>query len=290
MKCPYTWVKASDTGSEAFLIPCGRCGACRHNRRSQWTFRLIQEAKDHTYKWFTTLTYDEDHVPYNEIVDEHGEIHQVHTLRKRDLQLFIKRLRKNQDAYCKANDLPQHKIRYYAVGEYGSNTFRPHYHLILFNVLPRVIHDQTIWGKGFTKTYPLEDGAMHYVTKYHVNKHQSDENDPYDPEFALMSRRPGIGANYLQSNKARHIFGELTYIQNGKFKQSMPSYYKEKIWTEEERKLMRPELIIEADKAYWKEYDRLEALDIKNPHAYMKMSQIYHEQQVKHKAQQKDKL
>ena len=45
---------------------------------------------------------------------------------KRDVQLFVKRLRKNLKKYT------DEKIRYYAVSEYGPKTFRPHYHLLVF--------------------------------------------------------------------------------------------------------------------------------------------------------------
>lgn len=41
---------------------------------------------------------------------------------KRDIQLFLKRLRKNLSKYT------DEKIRYYAVSEYGPKTFRAHYH------------------------------------------------------------------------------------------------------------------------------------------------------------------
>ena len=47
------------------------------------------------------------------------------SLRKRDFQLFMKRLRKKYS---------DDRIRFYACGEYGSETFRPHYHAILFGL------------------------------------------------------------------------------------------------------------------------------------------------------------
>jgi len=48
------------------------------------------------------------------------------TLKKTDIQKFFKRLRK-----CHGK---KHKsIKYYAVGEYGGQTLRPHYHIVIFN-------------------------------------------------------------------------------------------------------------------------------------------------------------
>lgn len=50
----------------------------------------------------------------------------IHYLCKKDLQLFIKRLRKQLSKYS------DEKIRYYAVGEYGPVHFRPHFHLLVW--------------------------------------------------------------------------------------------------------------------------------------------------------------
>ena len=90
------------------VVPCGKCIACLHNKRSDWQFRLRQEHKASKSSMFVTLTYRRKFLP------EGG------SLSKRDLQLFLKRLRKKDESV---------KIRYYAVGEYGSQRKRAHYHL-----------------------------------------------------------------------------------------------------------------------------------------------------------------
>ncbi len=74
-----------------------------------------------------TLTYDDEHLPINDYVDSDGVIHGKPTLRKRDVQLFLKRLRKNYKY--------DNHIKYFCCGEYGGKTFRPHYHLIIFGFL-----------------------------------------------------------------------------------------------------------------------------------------------------------
>ncbi|QXN75303.1 replication initiator protein [Microvirus mar62] len=50
--------------------------------------------------------------------------HHMPYLNARDLDLFLKRLR---------TYYPDETIRYYACGEYGPKTFRPHWHLLLFS-------------------------------------------------------------------------------------------------------------------------------------------------------------
>lgn len=107
-------------------IPCGKCIACRLAYSRQWADRCMLEASFHDSNYFVTLTYDNEHLPLVETIDnDTGEIIHNATLVKRDLQLFFKRLRKA---------LPDCKIRYYACGEYGSQTLRPHYHAIIFGL------------------------------------------------------------------------------------------------------------------------------------------------------------
>ena len=93
--------------------PCGQCRACRVNRARDWAVKIMHETDYYDYSTFMTITYDEENVPY----EFSGDDGLVQTLCKRDLQLFIKRLRKW---------LHPEKIKYYACGEYGSRTHRPH--------------------------------------------------------------------------------------------------------------------------------------------------------------------
>ena len=107
-------------------IPCGRCVGCRLERSRQWANRCMLELQYHESSYFVTLTYDDEHVPvtyYSENVD--GEARSGLTLRARDLQLFMKRLRKEHS---------YERLRFFACGEYGSNSYRPHYHAIIFGL------------------------------------------------------------------------------------------------------------------------------------------------------------
>ena len=106
-------------------IPCGKCIGCRLEYSRQWANRMMLEAKYHSQNWFVTLTYDDLHVPRSYYGDPNsGEALPSLTLRKRDIQLFFKRLRKQTGQ----------NFRYYACGEYGENTHRPHYHFIVFGL------------------------------------------------------------------------------------------------------------------------------------------------------------
>ncbi|UPW40974.1 replication initiator protein [Sigmofec virus UA08Rod_5899] len=107
-------------------IPCGHCIGCRLERSRQWANRCLMELEYHDSAYFVTLTYNDEHVPRSYYADpETGEAQPSLTLSKRDFQLFMKRLRKA---------FPDDKIRFFACGEYGPETFRPHYHAILYGL------------------------------------------------------------------------------------------------------------------------------------------------------------
>ena len=107
-------------------IPCGKCIGCRLDYSRDWANRMMLEASYHEQNYFITLTYDDLHVPKSYYpCPETGEALPSLTLSKRDVQLFLKRLRK----------LTGQQFRYYLCGEYGSTTHRPHYHLIVFGLV-----------------------------------------------------------------------------------------------------------------------------------------------------------
>lgn len=165
---------------------CGQCLPCRINRRRQWMWRQFLESLCHEQNSFITLTYDRRNIPGN------------WSLQPRDLQVFIRELRRVMYPV---------KLRYFGVGEYGEESFRPHYHLSLFGVshfsrssigdFPSTV--ERIWKKGFTSVYEFNHLTAQYVSGYVVKK-LKDRKDGYDwnvPEFARMSNRPGIGAGAM---------------------------------------------------------------------------------------------
>lgn len=195
-------------------VPCGKCPTCKARRVSHWSFRLMQHDKIANSSRFITLTYDTQNVP----ITAKGFM----SLQKRDLQLFFKRLRK---AHGKTNS-----IKYYACGEYGGKTLRPHYHIILFDADIEKI--QPAWNLGHVHYGDVSGASVGYTLKY-INKTKKiplHQNDDRQPEFALMSKK--IGINYLTPQmvnwhkKGKHLYA---VIEDGK-KISLPRYFKDKIW------------------------------------------------------------
>ena len=67
------------------LLPCGKCEYCRKQIADQWATRIELEAKEWDDVIFLTLTYDDEHIPYGEIIKGYQSI-QSQTVNKRDVQ------------------------------------------------------------------------------------------------------------------------------------------------------------------------------------------------------------
>lgn len=180
-------------------LPCGRCIGCRLERSRQWAVRIMHEASLYDSNVFVTLTYDDNHLPSDLSLD------------KSHFQLFMKRLRQEFDG-----------VRYYHCGEYGETTFRPHYHACLFNIdfKDKVFYKRNgpgqmlytsdkltqIWGKGHVIIGDLSFDSAAYVARYCLKKVTGEQADEHykgrQPEYATMSRRPGIGKAWFDKYKS----------------------------------------------------------------------------------------
>lgn len=175
------------------MIPCGKCIGCRLRFRREWAIRCMHEKRLHRESAFLTLTYDEDHLP------------SPPSLSLTDLQLFMKRLRATRPA----------GLRFFACGEYGDTTRRPHYHLLLFNTsfgdmrywkdsesgepLYRSAEVSRLWPAGSNVIGSVTAESAAYVAGYILKKVGPPVVYPAGllPEFRVMSRRPGIGALWI---------------------------------------------------------------------------------------------
>ena len=206
-------------------VPCGRCAFCLQNRRSQWMFRIHHEMRHQKHPgWFITMTYDDRYVPKKD---------GVLSLRFRDVQLFLKQVRKAK-YYCK----------YICVGEYGGETERPHYHILLWTDADP-IRLEAIWHRGHFYVGKLEMASAMYTLKYIIQPKQKLDPSREKPR-AQFSR--GLGLDFLTKAQYEHLTSDynnpetFSVIDNRKV--AVPLYYKRKIFTKEQ---MRKE----ASKTKW---------------------------------------
>lgn len=201
--------------SQSVVVSCGQCLECLKQRSIEWSFRIMDEAKLYPLNCFITLTFSPEYLPLD------GSIS------KRDVQLFMKRLRKFVFPL---------KIRFFASGEYGSKRLRPHYHIIIFGYdfpdkyffkydgktkLYRSPSLEKLWTFGFSSVGEVTYDSALYCAKYMQKvQFQSFRKLSLTEPFILMSNRPGIGyaSAYNVDLKSLKIY------RNGKFSK-IPRYY-----------------------------------------------------------------
>ena len=233
-------------------VPCGKCEGCKLDHANEWATRIFCEMKYHKEACFVTLTYNNEKLPIN----DKG----YPTLKKRDVQLFFKRLSKKYP-----------NIRKLYCGEMGPKTHRPHYHCIILGYKPKDLkvyktnHKeqilwkskelQKIWGKGFVVIGDCNYETACYVARYvqkkaGIEKRQTEyyydifgkkrrkyikvNETGQEPEFIEMSRKPGIGYQYWQDNKEliKQQNGILVKCNDKIILKKLPRYYK-KLWEAE---------------------------------------------------------
>mgnify|MGYP000523342266 CR=1 FL=1 len=218
-------------GGKNITLPCRICMPCRVNHAQEWTFRIQSEMKFAKTAHFLTLTYDDENITRNDL--GYG------VLVKKDFQKFLKRLRFNikrmEDDLIK--ELPPNSftrfppVRYYLVGEYGEESYRPHGHAIIFNVPKSILEQiQQIWKHGFVKVGTVTTSSIRYVTKY-ITKWDSRDLDIKEltPPFNLMSL--GLGGKYVNEESIEYHsrIGNSAVIRKGEQIIKLPSYYKNKV-------------------------------------------------------------
>lgn len=249
MRCikPLTLRDAED---RARTVPCGRCNFCLMSYRMDWTIRIIQEQQEAGEAHFLTLTYQDDYLDYS----PSG----LPQLDKTHLQKFFKRLRKRNAKYSKKS------IRYFAIGEYGETYERPHYHAIIFNMHSHSVQAlHNLWPVGFHRLGTVTVASIHYVTGYLINRYH-DYGDR-NPPFAVQSRKPGLGHNYLlQYAKWNRPTDDEQYWRNytkiAGYTNRLPRYYRDKIFNREERDWLNWTAAQKFDASLRSEIRRLEKL------------------------------
>ena len=215
-------------------LACGQCIGCRLEKSRQWAARCMHEAQLYEDNCFITLTFN---------TEELEKRKNPWSVDVKDFQLFMKRLRKKYNGQT---------IRYYHCGEYGELSNRPHYHACLFNFnFPdRELYKYTsqghalytsnvlseLWPYGFSTIGELTFESAAYTARYVMKKitgknaedHYIDQDGVIiKPEYTTMSRRPGIGMNWIKKYKDDVYPSDVVVVNGTKVKP--PRYYDNKL-------------------------------------------------------------
>lgn len=203
-------------------IACGQCIECMKAKAREWQIRMSEEIRTNKNGQFVTLTFNEESLEDLRKETETGDENEIATLAVRR---FLERWRKK---YKKS-------VRHWLVTELGHNgTERIHLHGIIFTDKKEEI--ERIWQYGWVYIGQfVNERTVNYIIKY-IHKMDSDHKE-YKPKV-LCSK--GIGSNYInridsKNNKYRGKNTEETYKFRNGLKSKIPIYYRNKIYSEEER-------------------------------------------------------
>ncbi len=239
-------------------VPCGQCIGCRLQKASQWATRCIHEASLYEDNSFVTLTYSPAYLP------EDSSIHKSHLknfIRRLHVQYSEKEIRYygcGEYGECCKNCGKSKQICYKVCGKWETSIGRPHYHILLFN---HDFHDKEIlqgasykrltshfssgpvcdlyrsptleklWPFGYSTIGEVTIDSAGYVARYVMKKITgSQQKDHYNdklPEFAKMSRTPGIGKPWLD-RYFNDVYPKDYFHINGT-KRRPPRYYDDQL-------------------------------------------------------------
>lgn len=232
-------------------LPCGRCLGCRLERSRQWADRCVHEAKmSKRGNMFLTLTYSPEHCPKDMSLDKKVMPKFIKALRNFAIPDGL-RSRKKVD--LRKLWVKENPIKFFYCGEYGGQLGRPHYHLLVFNFefadkrywktvngCKYYISDSlsSLWPYGFSTIGSVTFDSAAYVARYalkkvtgeraeeHYKRVVVDDGQLVDlvPEFAVPSRRPGIGFSWFEKYANTDVIPNDNIISRG-HPTRVPRYY-----------------------------------------------------------------
>lgn len=155
--------------SERYFInvPCGKCIECSDAKRNDLFVRASYEyltlIRSNGIAYFVTLTYNNKCIP---------RFRHRACFNRSDVTNFLRRLRARHYKFCKKFGYKYHGLRYFVTSEYGHETHRPHYHMVIFNyapinqyLIPYLV--KSTWFYGMVNVQTLESNVgINYVSKY----------------------------------------------------------------------------------------------------------------------------
>lgn len=215
-------------------VPCGKCPSCQSNHRKMWFIRLKYEAEHCMNSYVVTLTYNDSVLPAP-ILDPNGL--EYHKIDYSDVQRFHKRLRKALGTF-----------RFFAIGEYGPEHLRPHYHICYFfhDYMPLDRFENEVFKQWFPDCRitvdTTNDKAANYILKYCLKPVDEDIPDWIRPVLRC-STKPYIGAGLVNERNLSYFLDRKTDITNYVgYRQRLPRIYRDKFFDDDTKKFLSAEL------------------------------------------------
>ena len=217
-------------------IPCGQCYECRKQIANDWRARINEEWREHKYNYFVTLTFSPEEL---EILHRNTHLGECNALATKAVRRSLERYRKDH----------KHSLKHWYITELGhEGTERIHLHGLIFADEPLQFgepdeHQMREWkywryGKVFIGDY-VNSKTCNYIVKY-MTKIDTDHKG----FIGKVHASPGIGKIWIQRHLSdptyKYVPGNTRtdYVLNNGCRTKLPTYWKNHIYSEEERELI----------------------------------------------------
>lgn len=206
-------------------VNCGKCLNCIENKKKEKALRLVHEMNDYKFKHFITLTMDEVRASRN--IEGKTEV------RKLDLRNYVKKLQYYDAKYLRISNAK--KMKYIACGEYGAQTDRAHYHLVILTNTFLFAEIKSCWKRGHVQSELIKDvRSVYYTAGYTDKKAETYFRDKYkdreNREIAFLKTSRGNGKDWIKKAIALKKVSKTNYfVESFNGKNKLPTYYKQKI-------------------------------------------------------------
>ena len=212
-------------------IPCGNCIECCKQKARNWQIRLNEEIKDENYKYFITLTFAPQEL--EKLVKETG-VGETNAIMTIAVRRMLEKWRKTH----------KKSLKHWLITELGhQGTERIHAHGIIWSPIPlevtptqdKGMYQWKYWRYGhiYVGEY-VSARTVNYIVKY-VTKIDTDHKS-FRP---IILTSPGMGKQWIDRMHYYYSYvrGKALdyYVMPNGTKLKLPTYYKNKLYNEEQR-------------------------------------------------------
>lgn len=210
--------ECTDERTRYVPVSCGRCYECRKQKKREWMIRLSEEIKTNK-AIFVTLTISNK--SFKELREKNESENDICT---KAVRRYLERIRSKT----------KKSIKHWFITELGEEKGRIHLHGLIFTENKELTNEWK-YGHVFIGQF-VNERTINYITKYMLKENPQNKNF-----VGKVLCSAGIGKGYIDNPytyRNRYQENNKT-IQTYKFRNGkeiyLPTYYRYKLYNEEER-------------------------------------------------------
>ncbi len=218
-------------------IGCGKCMECKKQKANEWRIRLNEEVRGNKKCHFVTLTFSNESI--KKLYDKYFSDKDIegylldNEIAKKAVRLFLERWRKKT----------KRSVKHWFITELGhEGSENIHLHGFIWTDRPSSFVNER-WGYGFVWDSVKEKGFVNEQTVNYVIKYCTKRDLVHKEYEPIILCSPAIGKSYFnrddyKGNKYKGKETEQGYKSSSGHRMSLPIYYRNKIYSDNERELL----------------------------------------------------